>query len=334
MNALERTMATVRGEPRDRLSNQPIIMLLAARDAGVSYRDYVSDHRVLVDAQVRACETYGIDTLSCCSDAWREAGDAGAELLWFDDAPPGCRRHVLEEKGRLSTLRMPTPDTGPRMADRVSAVALFAERSGGEAPILGWVEGPVAESVDLRGMSEFMLDTIDDLPFVLDLMEWVTEMEIGFARAQVAAGAHVIGVGDAAASLVSPRFYEAHAFPRAKRIVDAVHDAGALVRLHVCGNTTHLLDAFGRLGADIIDIDHMVDLTQARRRIGPDPVLLGNFDPVAVVKDGTPETVGAACAAAHAAAGEPYIVGAGCEIPPGTPPANLRALSNYAQGTP
>ena len=62
-------------------------------------------------------------------------------------------------------------------------------------------------------------------------------------------------------------------------------------------------------------------------------VLLGNIDPVRGLKHGTPESVTRAIAQCHREAGPRYIVGAGCEIPLGTPPENVQALTHYARTT-
>lgn len=331
MTALERMRATVRGEPRDRVSFQPIIMLLAAREIGASYEDYVCDWRVLVEGQLAFAERFEVDVLSCCSDAWREAGDCGTPLAFRADAPPHAVRHLLEDKTALRTLRMPKPEDGPRMSDRVCAVAAFAERAKGERAVMGWVEGPVAESADLRGLHELLLDTVDDPEWLAELMDAVVEMEIAFALAQVRAGADVIGLGDAAASLVTPDFYEEHALPRVQRMVRAIQEAGAMVRLHVCGSTNHLLAAFGRTGAEMIELDHPVDFARARPLVGPEPVLLGNMDPVTVVRDGPVPAIRASCAACYSQAGERYILAAGCELPPDTPEEHIRAMRDWAR---
>jgi uroporphyrinogen-III decarboxylase len=52
---------------------------------------------------------------------------------------------------------------------------------------------------------------------------------------------------------------------------------------------------------------------------------------VAVLRNGTPEAVRAKLAACHRAAGERYIVGAGCEVVRDTPEANVRAMVDYAR---
>jgi uroporphyrinogen-III decarboxylase len=72
-------------------------------------------------------------------------------------------------------------------------------------------------------------------------------------------------------------------------------------------------------------------MDQARRDAGPQLVLLGNLDPVRDIRNGTPDGILALLAECHRAAGPRYIVGAGCEIPRGTPPENLLALRTYAQ---
>jgi len=82
-------------------------------------------------------------------------------------------------------------------------------------------------------------------------------------------------------------------------------------------------EGVGGLGCEMVDIDSMAPLDQARREMGPQQVLAGNLDPVKMLRDGTPETITAALAECHRQAGERYIVGAGCEVPRDTPEANL-----------
>jgi uroporphyrinogen-III decarboxylase len=65
--------------------------------------------------------------------------------------------------------------------------------------------------------------------------------------------------------------------------------------------------------------------------MGAGQVLLGNINPVSVMRNGNPETVTNAIAECHRHSGARYIVGAGCEVPRDTPPENLRALCEYAR---
>jgi uroporphyrinogen-III decarboxylase len=155
-------------------------------------------------------------------------------------------------------------------------------------------------------------------------------MELRFAKEQVTAGADVIGVGDAAASLIGPRFYSEFVWPYEKKLVDDLHALGTRVRLHICGNTRFCLEGMGRLGCEIVDLDFLSPLAEGRAKMGPDQVLLGNINPVAVLRDCDAASVTAAIAECHRQAGPRYIVGAGCEVPRDTPPENVLALRDYA----
>jgi MtaA/CmuA family methyltransferase len=220
------------------------------------------------------------------------------------------------------------------MHDRVRAAEQLKQKVGGDLLVEGWVEGPCAQAADLRGINQLMVDFLDDEVFVRDLFEFVLEMEVGFARAQVEAGADLIGIGDAAASLVSRATYEQVVLPYEMRLVDAIRGMGARVRMHICGNTRHLLKGMARLNWDFADIDYPVPLSLARQDLGPDRVIAANLDPVRDVRDGTPDSIRAALGECHQVAGSRFIVAAGCEIPRDTPLENLRAMTAFARSTP
>lgn len=333
MTGRARVMALLSGETPDSLPLMPITMMFAADQANVPYRDYATDHRVLVDAQIRTAEQFDFEHVSCISDPGREAADCGASVVYFDDQPPAINElnARLANKADLLTLKRPDPLGGGRMHDRVLAAALFKERVGGEKLIEGWVEGPCAEGADLRGINTLMMDFYDDPAFIHDLFAFNVEMALAFAKAQVDAGADIIGVGDAAASLIGPHLYGEFVFPYEKQLVDGLHAMGTLVRLHICGDTSAILAGMGRLGCDIVDLDYLASLAEARHDMPPSQVLLGNMDPVSVLRNSSTTAVTETVRKCHQDAGTRYIVGAGCEVPRGTPLENVACLRDYAR---
>jgi uroporphyrinogen-III decarboxylase len=100
--------------------------------------------------------------------------------------------------------------------------------------------------------------------------------------------------------------------------------------LHICGNTRKILAGMGQAGADIVDLDFLAPLSEGRAAMGEDQVLLGNIDPVRVLRDGTAESVTAALEECYRQAGRRYIAGAGCEVTRGTPVENIRAMAQFA----
>ncbi len=326
MTPRERYFAVLAGARPDLLPRVPILMRFAAEHIGSYYGAFASDHRVLVEANLRCAEDFGLDQLSAISDPYRETAGFGAPIEFPRDGVPICLKPPLEDDRDIARLPRPDPLTAPRMRDRIEGVRALRERGGDRYSILGWIEGPAAEAADLRGAANFFVDLAAEPDYARALMARCVETAVEFARRQIEAGADTIGIGDAVASQVSPKTYAALIQPLEKQLVDAVHAMGARVRLHICGNVTHLLPGLAALGVDLLDLDHWVDLTKARRVLGPRVVLAGNIDPVAGVMQGTPDSIRAEVRRCAAAAGPPFMVAAGCEIPAPTPPANLAAL--------
>jgi uroporphyrinogen-III decarboxylase len=122
--------------------------------------------------------------------------------------------------------------------------------------------------------------------------------------------------------------YRRFALPYEQRIFAAVREMGAVPRLHICGDTSRILVDMALSGAGIIDVDYMVDYAHAAQTFESAPMkpaVCGNIPPVSVFYQGTPETVRAATLHCLTAGGARCFLAGGCEIPDGTPHANLHA---------
>ena len=335
MNSRERILCLVEGKPVDRAPCMPITMQFAADLIQAPYRKYELDYRTLAEGQMRVAERFDFDYVNTMSDPAREASDCGAAVEFFENSPAALNHDdaLLADKSALLRLLMPNSSTAPRMLNALKAVAFLNEKIGDEKIVEGWIEGPCAEGADLRGLNTLMLDFYDDPQFVRDLFEWVTQLGISFAREQIRAGADIIGIGDAAASLVGPEIYEEFVWPYEKRLIDSIHALGGKARLHICGDIRFALPLIGKLNADIVDVDYPAPLAEARGKTGENQTLLGNLNPVTVVRNGNPELIAAALARCHDETGQRYIVGAGCEIPRDTPHENVRAFADYARAS-
>jgi MtaA/CmuA family methyltransferase len=325
MNSLARLRAVLSRQPLDRVPNFDIFMTRAARHVGARLSDYYLDYRVLCAANLSVLQDFDLDIVQAISDPYREAADAGLAVDFPEDGLPVNRSPLIVEPADLARVQFPVSSFGPRMTDRLEAIRTLREVVGNEIPIMGWVEGALAEAADLRGVGPVMFDLVMNPAWLKELLERCVEVETAFAAAQVEAGAHIVGLGDAVASQVSPAMYREFALPYERRIFEAVRAKGGIPRLHICGNTTHLLADMPSSGAAIVDIDWMVDMRRAGEAM-PGVVVCGNVDPVSVFLHGTPGDVAAAVRAnADAAPSGRWISAAGCEIPDATPAANLLA---------
>jgi MtaA/CmuA family methyltransferase len=328
-NSRQRFFDFLDGHPVDRLLVMPITMMFAAGRIGAPYGRYALDYRVMAEAQIHTADEFAFDHVSAITET-REARDCGAAIRYFDDQPYAIdESHArLAAKADLAALQAPDPHTAEAMRDRLLGIALLKQRAGDRKIVEGWVEGPCGAAADLRGINTLMLDFYDDPAFVQDLFDFVLDLALRFGQAQRDAGADLIGIGDPAASLIGPRIYEEFVWPYEKRLVDGLHAMGFHVRLHICGNIRRILPAISRLECDIVDIDALVPMADARAALGDSQVLLGGIDPVRTLQEGTPASVSTALAECWRAAGPRYIIGAGCEIPRGTPPENVSRLAS------
>lgn len=331
MNAKERVYARINGKAVDKIPNVSLIMQFAARYIGVPYGKYVIDHRYLVDANIKCCEKFGLDMVSAISDPFRETGGFGADVVINPDDVPSCHTHLLENWFQLNKLKLYDPMENARTADRVNAIALYKSMVGNEYPICGWIEGPLAESCDLRGINEIMFDLYDEPKAVRQLMQICLEQGVRFARAQIEAGADFIGVGDAAASVIGPTLYREFVFEYEKRLVREIQSLGAKVKLHICGDITPILPLLKEVAPDMLDIDFMVDFKTAVSIMGDKTAVCGNIDPVGVILEGDQKVIDKAVVECIAHMDERSFMSSGCEIPKFTSLENMLAFKSAVE---
>ncbi len=185
------------------------------------------------------------------------------------------------------------------------------------------------------GTNQLMLKLVDDRSLVLALLERCSEYTVAYARALGEVGADMLSGGDSPAGLIGPKTYREVALPYEKRVIEQIrlHYAGP-VSLHICGNATPLLADMATSGADVLELEHQVDLAEACRTVEPDVAIWGNLDPVRVLAQGRPDDVRRAAGEALTAVGESghrrFILSSGCTLAMETPTQNLHALVQAA----
>lgn len=326
MNSKERMDAILNGRPYDRPAVTPIFMAWAAHFVGHTYREYYLDGDVLVKAQLAVVREFQLDQISAISDPWRETADFGMEFEYPEQGVGKPIRHLIQTPADIQKLKPVNIHNSRRMLQRVQSVQAMAAAVGSTHSVLGWVEGPFAEYADLRGVENALMDLMDRPELFQEAGQVLLRNAIDFAIAQIQAGADMIGIGDAAASLIGPDLYEQFVLPFESQLIAAIHNAGGRVKLHICGNINSILPFMVHTGADIIDVDWMVPLDEARQKAGPDVVLCGNVNPSGILLEGTPQQVAEAAQDCLQKGGSRFILMPGCEVPPGTPIENLRAL--------
>ena len=305
---------------------RPILMHFAARFAGRTYGEFASDYRVLVESNMKCLEYFDLDMTGLISDPYRETAAFGARVDFPDEAVPICRDIIIKTEADVKRLKNPDVYRAERTLDRIKGAEYFQKLLKGTVPLIGWIEGPLAEACDLAGISEMLMMLMTDPGFSDRLLDKCTVTAKDFARAQVEAGCDIIGMGDAICSQIDRGTYDTFVKERHRDIIDFIHSLGARVKLHICGNITHLLPSIKEVNADIVDLDWQVDMTDAYEILGEQVILGGNINPVLVESLPSEEVFDMTKALLGIVKGKKHILSAGCEISVLTPPENLMAM--------
>ncbi|HNW57382.1 MAG TPA: uroporphyrinogen decarboxylase family protein [Bacteroidales bacterium] len=331
MNSHQRTYDFINGLSVDRPPFHPILMRFAAQYAGVKYRDFCLSPVHKCETNIKCSTDFSYDWVNVMSDAYAEAEAYGVKLIYPEDNLPQVENRLLKDISDTDKLSVLKINDHSRLKKRVEEIKEYKKRLGNAQFICGWVEGPFAEYCDIRDLSSACMDFYE-YPEKLKLaLNIITESAMRFITAQVNAGAHCIGIGDAVCSLISPELYREFVFPLEKTLIDHAHSLNSMVKLHICGNTTAILPDMIKTGADIVDIDHLVtSMGDFVPLFSQKQVPSGNSDPVSVIRNGNRKTIEDSVLKCFEVTNERGIVSAGCEIPPDTPLENFIAYRDAA----
>jgi MtaA/CmuA family methyltransferase len=149
-------------------------------------------------------------------------------------------------------------------------------------------------------------------------------------RLMAQAGAHMVSNGDSPAgpAMISPAMYRKFALPSEQAVIREAHALGLPYALHICGDTSIILEDMAQSGADAVELDYKTDLKAAHATCKDRITFIGNLDPSGVIARGTADEVSAATQhVLETFADTPqFILNAGCAIPPTAPEANIRAM--------
>jgi MtaA/CmuA family methyltransferase len=311
---------------KERVFFRPILMHFAARFNNTTYGKFASDYKVLVESNIRAMEYFDTDMVSLISDPYRETSAFGARVEYIDEGVPRCLEKIVKTMDDVKILPSPDVYKCERTLDRIKGAEYFQKLIKGTVPVSGWIEGPLAEACDLTGVSEMLLNLMIDPDFSNFLMDKCMVTARDFAKAQIEAGCDIMGIGDAICSQIDKESYDLYVKDRHRELIAFVHECGASVKLHICGNVTHLLESLKELNADIVDLDWQVDLDNAREILGNEVVLGGNINPVLVQDRSEEEVYAVSRRLVDNYKDQKYLLAAGCEITVLTPHQNLMAM--------
>jgi len=339
MNSRQLVTAALSGLATPRIPTGPLAVHYCAGLAGYTLRQYTTDAKMLAESVIRYYEKFKPDAVWLSADTWISAEAMGAKVGATADNQPfgGMDEPLVQSAADID--RIPAPDTASqgRYPVMLEALAQVVDALGQSVFVVACFDQyPFSLAAALMGINEIMLRVGDDPPFVEALMARCSDYALAYGSALSRAGADMLSGGDSPAGLLGPDLYQEVALPAERQLITRMQAAtGKRVSLHICGKATRMLPFMKTSGANVLELDHAVSMSEACQVVGPDIALWGNLDPVSVLAQGTPERVRTESleiiAAARQAGHQRLVLSSGCTLAVETPAANLHALMAAAQ---
>lgn len=288
--------------------------------------DAVTDGQTHFEAIKAVVQTYGMAACTVIMDLTVEAEAFGAPVDFPDDEVPHVTGRLVSGADDVSRLQVPSLTAGrlPEFlkANRLAA-ACFTDR-----PVFAGCIGPYSLAGRLYDMSEIMVAIYIEPDVIQALLEKCTQFLLAYCQALKATGVTGVIMAEPAAGLLSDDDCRTFSTEYVRRIVDAVQDESFSVVLHNCGNQGQCTQAMIDTGAAALHFGNAIDIRSALETCPADVPVMGNLDPVGILKQATPEDVYRRTAELlEATRGYAnFVLSTGCDVPPQVPAENIRSF--------
>lgn len=329
INMKERIASVIAAEERIAI---PIMTHSGIELIGRNVRDAVTNGQVHYEAIKALADKYPSAASSVIMDLTVEAEAFGAEISFSDSEVPSVVGRLVSSIEDIEQLEIPLLDKG-RIPEYIKANRLVAEKAS--KPVLSGCIGPYSLAGRLYDMSEIMMaiyiepDNMKTL--LLKCMEFITN----YCLALKAAGANGVLIAEPAAGLLSNEACLEFSSVYVKKIVEKVQDDDFAVILHNCGNVGQCTEAMVYTGAAGYHFGNSINLVDALEHCPADALVMGNIDPVSIMKMASAQEVYDTTMSLLQATGSyaNYVLSTGCDTPPEIPFENIdmfyKALADY-----
>ena len=293
---------------------------------GSSVLKAVTDGQVHADAICALNERYPADAVTAIMDLTVEAEAFGAEIAFSENEIPNVIGRLVTDYDSVAALEVPSLDKA-RVPEYLMANRIAASRIK-DKPVYGGAIGPFSLAGRLYDLSEFMMAVYIEPDTANLLLEKCTAFTIEYLKAMRAAGTDGVILAEPAAGLISNDDCYQFSSVYVQKIVEAVQDDSFKIVLHNCGNTGHCTDAMVRSGASAIHVGNRADMLEVLQACPADLPVMGNIDPVGIMKQASAAEVKSAVAdlLQKTASYDNFVLSTGCDVPPRIPFENIEAF--------
>jgi len=293
---------------------------------GHTVLDAVTNAQCHFEAVKTVAERYPTSAATMIMDLSAEAEAFGAVVRFDEQETPSVVSRTVDSADSVANLRIPGSREG-RLAQRLAALTL-AMQYVTDRPVFAECIGPLSLAGRLFGVADIMTALFEDPDTILMLLRKCTQFLTECCKDSKSAGANGVIIAEPVAGMLPLNLCTEFSSNFIGEIVRSVQDEQFIVILHNCGETDQLVPSMVGTGASSLHFGNRCTITDALASIPPDILVMGNVDPVGVLKMGTPADVRRETYALleQTARYRNYVLSSGCDVAPQTPLENIDAF--------
>lgn len=287
--------------------------------------DAVTDGNVHFSAIEAIVNKFDMAACTVIMDLTVEAEAFGSKIEFAENELPHVLERLVRNKEEVKQLRVPDLKAG-RLPEYLKANQL-AVRTFTDRPVFAGCIGPFSLAGRLYDMSEIMVAIYIEPDTITALLEKCTAFLLRYCKELKRTGVTGVIMAEPAAGLLSDEDCQTYSTKYVRQVVEALQDDTFTIILHNCGNTGQCTQAMVDSGAAALHFGNAIDMRQALQACPTDVLVMGNIDPVGILKQSTPEVVYQKTLELleQTASAKNYVLSTGCDVPM-VPEANIQAF--------
>ena len=249
---------------------------------------------------------------------------------------PALTKTVIQSLDEFDKLNIEKVLDHPVMQGIIRSHHIVADAVGQETLAMPTQWAPFTLAARILGMEAVAIATIEEPDRLLELIQFSTDL-IWSITEPILEHEDILGanLSDPVASgdLISPESFRRFVAPFLKDLVDRIKSKGKYAMIHICGDTTPVLEDIADIAPSCFSLESKVDLRNAKKILGGRVCVAGNVAPGGAFLSGTPEAVVAEAKACVEAWGEGggYVLTLGCDYTKDVPLDNAMALMSLKE---
>jgi len=302
--------------------------------AGLTNQECRWDVDKAVRAIVEMVRRFDYDWAMVFPDDYIEFEPLGLRMRDDPHHPAMVAEYLPMTAETLRRFRLPDPGKDMRLPVHLEMIRRVKEALGDSVCVVGRIAAPFSALGLIYGIDVLLINMIEKPDLLRENLDFFVEHQVAFGRAQLAAGADALWLGDCVASseFISPTQFSDFAAGPAAEVGSTLVRDGGLIIYHTAETSLPHLRLQVDLPVSAVNVGEGVSIASIKKELAPRKCLMGNFDPF-LLRDGTPAQVAAAAdrMVRENLPGGGYVFDTGEGIMKNSPPENVKAMMDAAK---